>query len=383
MSDRVSINPALLTWARERAGVEAFMLEARFPKLAAWEAGEAQPTLKQLEDFAHAVHVPIGYLFLPAPVEETLPVADLRTISGEAAYSLNLRETLYLCQERQDWYRDHARMNGLPLVDFTGSATTASDTAEVAEAMRRTVQFLLDDQKSLPNGEATLRQLIASVENAGVLVMVSGIVGSNPKRALRVEEFRGFALADDLAPLIFINGKDSKAAQLFTLAHELAHLWLGESGVSSPETGTVPTQHTERWCNAVAAEFLMPLQAMRKEYRAALPVQEEMQRLARLFKVSTLVALRRLFDAGFIDKEQLWQQYRQEVNRLHMLAQRKNQQGGNPYNSLGARTSKRFARAVMTSTLEGQTLFRDAFRLLGVKANKTFYTAAQKLGVTI
>lgn len=383
MSSYVAINPALLTWARERAGIDAFVLGEKFPKFSAWETGEAQPTLKQLEAFAQAVHVPIGYLFLPAPVEETLPAADLRTIKGEAAYSLNLRDTLYLCQERQDWYRDHARMNGLPTLDFVASASTADDPEAVAAAMRTLMGLSLEEQQRLPNSEATLRQLIAHVEDAGVLVMVSGVVGSNTHRALRVEEFRGFALADDLAPLIFINGKDSKAAQMFTLAHELAHLWLGESGVSNPETGMVPVQRTERWCNAVAAEFLMPIQVMRTAHRPDLPLAEEIARLARLFKVSTLVALRRLFDAGFIDKEQLWQQYREETLRLNALSHRKSSGDGDFYNTLTAHAGKRFAKALLTSTLEGQTLFRDAFRLLGVKANKPFFTVAQKLGVTI
>ena len=122
MSNYVAINPALLTWARERAGVEAFMLEDRFPKLTAWETGEAQPTLAQLEKFARAVHVPIGYLFLPAPVQEALPIADFRTVPGHASLrpSPDLLDVLYLCQQRQDWYRDYARINAFTQLDFIG-----------------------------------------------------------------------------------------------------------------------------------------------------------------------------------------------------------------------------------------------------------------------
>lgn len=383
MSNHVSINPALLIWARERAGAEIFMLEERFPKLAAWEAGDAQPTLKQLEDFARAVHVPIGYLFLPEPVQETLPVADFRTVAGHAAPrpSPDLLDALYLCQQRQDWYRDHARMNAFPPLTFIGSANIASDSVAVAEAMRHTLNISLAEHQQLPSWEEALRQLIAKAEEAGVMVMVSSIVGSNSHRALRVEEFRGFALADTLAPVVFINGADSKAAQMFTLAHELAHLWLGESGISNTETGRLPEQHSERWCNAVAAEFLMPMQATREAYRTNQPLAEEMVRLARLFKVSTLVVLRRLFDAGFIDKDQLWQLYRTELAHTQARGQRSGG-GGDFYRSLGARASKRFARALLASTLEGQTLFRDAFRLLGVKKSDTLFSAARALEVT-
>ena len=235
MSNAVTINPALLTWARERAGVEAFMLEDRFPKLAAWEAGETQPTLAQLEKFAHAVHVPIGYLFLPAPVQETLPIADFRTVPDHASLrpSPDLLDALYLCQQRQDWYRDYARINAFAQLDFIGSATIAREPVAVAESMRHILGLILAELQQLPSWEDALRQLVAKVEDAGVLVMASGIVGSDTHRTLRVEEFRCFALADELAPLIFINGADSKAAQMFTLAHELAHLWLGKSGISN------------------------------------------------------------------------------------------------------------------------------------------------------
>ena len=358
------------------------MLEDRFPKLTAWEAGETQPTLAQLEKFAHAVHVPIGYLFLPAPVQETLPIADFRTVPGHASLrpSPDLLDALYLCQQRQDWYRDYARINAFAQLDFIGSATIAREPVAVAESMRHILGLILAERQQLPSWEDALRQLVAKVEDAGVLVMASGIVGSNTHRTLRVEEFRGFALADELAPLIFINGADSKAAQMFTLAHELAHLWLGKSGISNTEAGRLPEQHTERWCNAVAAELLMPLQATREAYRPDLPLTDEMTRLARLFKVSTLVALRRLFDAGFIDKDQLWQLYRTELAHAQARGQRSGS-GGDFYRSLGARASKRFTRALLASTLEGQTLFRDAFRLLGVKKSDALFSAARALGV--
>jgi len=232
----------------------------------------------------------------------------------------------------------------------------------------------------LPTWTDALRQLIAKAEDAGVMVMASSVVGSNSHRKLDVGEFRGFALADDLAPLVFLNGADSKAAQMFTLAHELAHLWLGATGVSDTQAGQVPEQQTERWCNQVAAELLMPLQALRAAHQPDAPIPDEIQRLAREFKVSTLVALRRLFDAGFINQATLWQHYHEEQARLRGLEQR-GSGGGNFYRSLGARASKRFARAVVTSTLEGETLFQDAFRMLGVRKTATFNEAARELGV--
>ncbi len=373
----------VLRWAADRACLSDAILEKRFRKWPLWLTGEAQPTLKQLENFARLTHTPIGYFFLPEPPELELPVPDFRTLRDEAMLepSSALLDTLYLCQQRQEWFRDYARMHGLPRLTFVGSVTLADQAEDVAEAMRQSLSLSIAERKGLPTWMDALRQLIAKAEEAGVLVMASSIVGSNSHRKLNVDEFRGFALADDLAPLVFLNGADSKAAQMFTLAHELAHIWLGESGVSDPEAGNIPEQGIEKWCNQVAAELLMPLDELRQVYEPGSSVAAEIQRLARLFKVSTLVALRRLFDAGFIDQTTLWQCYRKEVERIRGLE--RSSGGGDFYRTLGARTGKLFARAILSSTLEGQTLFQDAFRMLGVRKTSTFYEAARELGVML
>lgn len=378
----VAASIPVLRWAAQRARLRDEDVSARFRKWPLWLTGEAQPTLKQLEDFARLTHTAIGYFFLPGPPQLALPVPDFRTLRDEELRepSPALLDTLYLCQQRQDWYRDYARVHGLSRLAFVGSAQVNEAPQAVAERMRAALMLSTEERRQLPTWTDALRQLIAKAEEAGVMVMASGIVGSNSHRKLDVGEFRGFALADDLAPLVFLNGADSKAAQMFTLAHELAHLWLGATGVSDTEAGQVPAQGIERWCNQVAAELLMPLEALRAAYQPGTPVPEEIQRLAREFKVSTLVALRRLFDAGFLDQARLWQLYRDEQARLQALETR-GTGGGDFYRTLGARASKRFARAIVTSTLEGQTLFQDAFRMLGVRKTATFYEAARELGV--
>lgn len=381
---RVPASISVLRWAAERAGLHDDNLTERFGKWPLWLSGEAQPTLRQLEDFARLTHTAIGYFFLPEPPVLALPVPDFRTLRDEtlAAPSSNLLDTLYLCQQRQEWYRDYARLHGLPALAFVGSANPGDAPEAVAQEMREVLGLSAEERRLLPTWTEALRQLIAKAEDAGVMVMISSVVGSNSHRKLDVGEFRGFVLADSLAPLIFINGADSKAAQMFTLAHELAHLWLGASGVSDADASQMPTQQTERWCNQVAAELLMPLQALQVAYQPDNPIPEEIQRLSREFKVSTLVALRRLFDARLIDESTLWRHYHEEQEHLRMLKER-SRSGGDFYRSLGARTSKRFARAVVSSTLEGQTLFRDAFRMLGVRKSATFYEVARELGVMV
>jgi len=379
---RVSIKTELLNWALVRARIFPDSLYNRFPKLDEWLEGETAPTLKQLEAFAKATHVPIGYLFLQEPPQEDVPIPDFRTINQDFRVqpSPNLLDTIYLCQQRQEWYQNFARLHSEIPFEYVGKANLNDDIVRVAAEMRHAIDFGLDKRHEIPTWTDALRRFIKEVENLGVLVMVSGVVGSNNKRKLDPDEFRGFALADELAPLIFINASDTKAAQMFTLGHELAHIWLGKSGVSDPQMAMIPDEETERWCNAVAAELLVPLDNIRQIHDPRAELQEEIQRLARMFKVSTLVILRRLSDAGTIDQETLWTTYRDELARLTKFV-RKGTGGGDFYRTLGVRVSKRFARALVGSTLEGQTLFKDAFRMLGIRKPDTFYHVAKQLGV--
>lgn len=221
---RVAVNPELLRWARERSRIEPLDLVARFPQLPAWENAQAQPTLKQLESYARATHAPIGFFFLPEPPHEPLPIPDFRTIAGRpiARPSPNLLDTVYVCQERQSWYREFATVSNQDPLDFVGSLTTRTPPAEAAAAISRVLGFDLEMRRDCPTWTEALRRFIDQADKMGALVMVSGVVLNNNRRHLDPEEFRGFAMVDPLAPLVFINGADSKAAQMFTLAHELA-----------------------------------------------------------------------------------------------------------------------------------------------------------------
>ena len=165
---------------------------------------------------------------------------------------------------------------------------------------------------------------------------------------------------------------------MFTLAHELAHLWIGQSGVSDATVRDVPDRETEKWCNQVAAELLVPLAVLRAEHQPKVLLDGEITRLARRFKVSTLVVIRRLRDAGVLTKAAFFDAFEAELSRL--LAREKGS-GGNFYLTQAARTSKRFTRALLSNTLEGQTLFRDAMRMLGISKVETLHKLGQNLGV--
>ena len=377
---RVMVKPELLSWARDRSGRSPESLRKRFPKLEDWLRGEASPTLKQLENFAKATYAPIGFFFLPKPPLEKIPIPDFRVsrnlpLTGP---SPDLLDTIYLCQQRQEWYREFARLTAEDSLEFVGKTTLSSNIETTAAEMRRKLGFDLEERRQMPTWAEALRRFIEQADALGALIMVSGVVGMNNHRKLDPQEFRGFALADRLAPLVFINGGDTKAAQMFTLAHELAHLWLGETALSDMEPLSVPTHRVENWCNQVAAELLVPLAALKREFKKQEKLAGEMNRLARIFKVSTLVVLRRIHDAGGLSKDQLWRAYEAEVGRLKAIPRGS---GGDFYLTQAARMSKRFARALVMSTLEGQTLHRDAFQMLGIKKSETFQALAHNLDI--
>lgn len=380
--DRVTINPKMVRWAYERVGFDLDRLAHRFPKAAEWERGTEKPTLKQLESFAKAMHTPIGYLFLQEPPVERVPIPDFRTVDLKRVErpSPDLLDTIYICQQRQEWYRNFARsMGGEPLA-FVGSVRVTDDVVRTAELIRQALGFGVKERWQMHTWTDALRSFVEQADALGVLVMVSGVVGSNNGRKLDPQEFRGFALSDDLAPLVFINGADTKAAQMFTLAHELAHIWLGQSAISDVQASIVPNHPAENWCNRVAAEVLVPLEVLRAEYDRHVDLPTETNRLARMFKVSNLVILRRIHDAGGLSPEQLWKAYEEERQRLSVISKGS---GGDFYLTLGARVSKRFARALVVSTMEGRSSFTEAFRLLGFKKMATFHALGHSLGVGI
>jgi Zn-dependent peptidase ImmA (M78 family) len=374
----------MIRWARDRAQLDVFALEGRFPKLEAWEIGEIQPTLKQLEDYARATHAPIGYFFLSEPPVEPMPIPDFRTVADRIITrpSPNLLDTVYACQERQSWYRDFALMSGEEPLSYIGTMNIGISPVQAAEQIRGELSFDVDARRDCRTWTEALRMFIEQAERIGVMVMTSGVVLNNNYRHLDPQEFRGFALADGYAPLVFVNGADSKAAQMFTLAHELAHLWLGQSALSDVSAGDVADNATEVWCNQVAAELLVPMNIFSSELIADEPVQETISRLARRFKVSTLVILRRLADAGQLSRSGFFNAYSAELEHLRSL-DAGGSGGGNFYRTTAARVSKRFARALVESTLEGRTLYRDAFRMLGIAKTSTFNEFGRSLNFPI
>jgi len=383
---RVPVQPRLLEWACDRAGYDVGSFVEAHPRirLREWLAGARQPTLKQLEDFARRTRTPIGCFFLSEPPEEPVPIPDFRTLAGRGIDrpSPDLLDTIYLCERRQDWYREFARTEGEPVRDFVESVTLDDEPVTVAGRMRDALGFSVEERHDLQSWSEALRRFVEQVEEIGALVMVSGVVGANNTRRLDPAEFRGFALSDPLAPLVFVNGADTRSARMFTLAHELAHLWLGTSALSDATMRERPSRTAEKWCNAVAAELLVPLASLREHHRDAETTPDEVGRLARVFKVSTLVILFRLRDAGRLSRDAFRRAYDAEVERLrHVDATSAG--GGEFYQTTIARVSRRFARALISSTMEGGASFTEAGRLLGIRKASTFDELGRAVGVAV
>ncbi len=382
---RVAVNPVLIRWARERAGYTQKELTKRFAKLSDWESGNTKPTLNQAKAFACAVYVPVGYLFMTEPPDESIPLQDFRAFSEHSVNqpSPNLLDTLYMCQERQEWFQEYARGSGCPELNFVGSAAVEASPENAAEEIRKTLKFDISDRSECQTWIDANWLLIQQAEELGILVMVSGVVQNNNHRILDPAEFRSFAISDLLAPLIFINGRDTKAAQMFTLAHEIAHIWLGVSAISNHSAFPGSNyRREEMWCNAVAAEILVPLNNLKTKLQTNESLPNTLSRLARIFKVSTLVILRRLLDIEWISRNIFNDEWDAEVKCLaNFVLSDKSQ--GNFYNTTLSRVGRRFAYALVVDTLEGQTLYRDAYRMLGLPKTQTFDKLARELGVIV
>ena len=376
MSARVAVSQPVLSWALQRSERTFEKALTKFPKLGDWMDGSGQPTLHDLEKFAAYTHTSLGALIMPEPPNEALPIADMRTRESAAIArpSGNLLDTIDRYQQLQDWYHDYALEQGAEKLPFLGSASTQDNPHMVA---RRVRELLRLDRVNATSTDQWQRDIVKALEDVGALVMMSGIVGNNTYRPLSTDEFRGFSLYDDLAPLIFVNlAGESYGAQNFTLVHEFAHLLAGHSALSGGDHLLGGTGE-EAWCNRVAALALLPDDAL-AVFDAAQSVQDY-RVAARRFGVSAEVALHRLYGAHRIDEERYGALL--EAVRADYGGEKRRSGGGNYYNTLTARLGRPFATAIVASTLEGRTGFTESFRMIGTHKREVFDELARHLQV--
>lgn len=263
-----AVNPEILQWARTTAGmppeVAAHKLAIRdargvsaIDRLAALEGGTEKPTPALLRRMAEQYRRPLVSFYLESVPRTGERGEDFRTLPEQRDPSENalLDALLRDLKTRQGLLRaaleDDEDVHPLP---FIASANQQMGVRMVGRSIAETIGFSRDAFRAASNPDAAFKALRASVENAGIYVLLVGNLG-NYLTAFSVNTFRGIALADPIAPFVVINAGDAKTAWSFTLLHELAHLWLGASGVSGPITAEIAI---ERFCNDVASEMLVP-----------------------------------------------------------------------------------------------------------------------------
>jgi len=288
------VTPKLLVWARKRVNLTVEAIAHNFAdpdRIAAWESGVQVPTFSQAEAFAKKCRVPLLTLFLTDLPTEEIPLTDLRTVkdAGRKKLSNGFREVIDDAIIRQDWYREQFP-NAKPRI-LAKQFTLDSDVTEVAEYLRRTLWINNDLLAQCADWKEYLDRLAQNAEAAGLLVHRSGVVRNDNNRKLNIEEFRGFALVDDVAPLVFVNTNDTTTAQIFTLIHEIVHVCIGREGISNPD----PTKaiegirnETEDFCNRVTAEVLVPRQKFLRDWQSHYSNTENIKRIVRFNKVSTM-----------------------------------------------------------------------------------------------
>lgn len=366
MATRVDINSDLLTWAITRAGFELDAFLMQFPKVEQWIAQEKKPTVKQLQDFSNKVHIPFGYLLLEEPPEEVVPIPYFRTGKGEVKeVSLNVYDTIIQLQRRQDWLADFLEENEQEPLPFVGKFDARTYYRAIVADMREVLSLPEDWARGHQTWEKAINYFTEQIEEAGIIVSFNSVVGNNTHRAIPVEECRGFVLVHSLAPFLFVNSADAKSAQIFTLAHELAHIWLGRSAGFDFDKFLPADDPVEVLCNQVAAEFLVP----EARFEEAWEQKADFRVLGRQFKVSSIVIARRALDLGKIDKTAFFEFYNAYTKEWKAKKKEKRGGGGDFYATARKRVSPTFAAYVHRAVKQNSLLYRDAYKLTGLKGD--------------
>lgn len=378
MRTEVNIKPDMFTWAIARAGYDIQDFAVKFPKIQDWLDEKKKPTIKQLEAFSKKVYLPFGYLLLSEPPKEKLPIPFFRTVgNGTNSVSINVFDTITLMQRRQDWLREYLRDSDFKPLSFVGKHKDIQNFQLIVDDIRMTLNLQNEWASGFKTWEEALSYLTLKIEEVGINVVFNGIVENNTSRPIKVDECRGFVLVDKFAPFMFINNSDGKAAQLFTIVHELAHIWTGHSAGFDFRQLQPANNPVELLCDKVAAEFLVPASSLKNFWR----LRPNITAAARHFKVSEIVIARRALDLGYFSKKQFFAFYDEYSNRE--IKRRENQSdGGNFYATARKRLGLNFAAHVNQAVKSGALLYRDAYRLTSLKGdtfqtffNKHFYQA--------
>ncbi|MCW0001790.1 XRE family transcriptional regulator [Pararhizobium sp. YC-54] len=387
------VNPSILRWARETAG---FNLEdaaekiglgeargvAGSDRLAMLEAGDGEPTRPMLVKMAAQYRRPLLTFYLAEPPAVAARGEDFRTLPVEFAQrDAALVDTLLReVRARQEMVRAVLELEDEATeLDFVGSFDKRQGPDALGTSIQTRLAFDLQTFRH-GSGRGTLKgfaYLRERAEAAGVFVLLIGNLGSHHS-TLNVELFRGFAFADSVAPFVVINDQDSEQAWSFTLLHELAHIWLGQTGVSAGR----PASEIETFCNDVAGRILLPAAEIARE-RPLLDASQE-QVIARISaiadarQVSHSMVAYKLYRGGIIGQE-MWSTvtalFRQQWlrNRAAQRDRARENEGGPSYYTVRRhKLGNRLIELSKRMLAEGALSPSKAAAILGVKASNVY-----------
>lgn len=364
---RIHVNADILIWAIERVGnnVDDFLL--RNPKVEEWINGTKLPTLKSLENFAKKLYVPLGYLFLQEPPLEECPIPFFRSTTNRQN-NINIYDTVLAMQDRQEWLSNYLRQDGMEKLDFVGIMN--ADMQRIDDACNKVRDILnipINWAADFRTIDDAIKYLTVHLEDKGVIVCYNGVVGFNNQRSIPVKECRGFALIDEYCPFIFVNNKDAKQAQVFTIFHELVHILIGYSAGFGDNDAHCHQTELECFCDNVAANCLVPKSLLLEEWSQ---VGENYDILTKKFKVSRYVIARRAKEIGLITEQRYYYLY----NRWNKetLSFPKPSGGGSFIPMAIKKTSRTFLAHVSNAISSNRMLYMDAYRLTGLKGD-TFH----------
>ncbi len=369
------INPELLAWARKNAGYDvssaATKLKRSVEELETWESGEQQPTLAQARRAAELSRRPLAVFYLPGVPRDFQPprLPDFRRLpDGVSQDSPQLRLLIRVAQERQDWAREMLLAEGQRRLRWVGSASIRDDEQKLGVTIRKWLGVTVKKQGALGSPGEGLHAWIEWIEAKGAYIFQSG---GTPALTIQPEEARGLALMDDVAPFIVINAKDAETGRVFTLGHELVHLWIGAPGISNREPirqARTDLQRTEVFCNRVAAEILMPARWLEQRWEqsaARADIAAHIAWHARQLRVSREAVARRAADIGkmpFTRYLELRAEYQKD------WSQRRQTEGGPEWAMMvPKRAGYAFTRMVLSAYRAGEITGRDVSALLNSK----------------
>ena len=383
------VTPSVIKWAREKASysidIAAKKIKVDANELKKWENGEKQPSLAKARKMSEVYRRPLASFYLPEPPKDFSLLRDFRTVAGKSlTYSTPLVFLMRQMQERQAWLSQYLKEQGYEQLSFIGSGSVQSSEQIMSKNIIKIIwdsteqysQVLLDTR----NSESLLDKWILQCESKGIFI--SRASNLNSHNIIPIEEARGFVISDKYAPFIFINSKDSKNAQLFTLLHELAHLWLDVSGIPDHFSNSYQTGKSdiEFFCNQTAAEILMPKEKINIFSEVKKFTQEELKKFIKEnygnFKVSRLAFLVRLKNFKMVSSkvfQSLWKEYIKEHKEYEYKKQMKMKAspGGPPPNVLKIYANgESFTRVVFYSYKEGVLSGREASNLLDMKLDR-------------